>query len=88
MSYDIELRDPVTGKVLQTDQKHHLRGGTYVAGGTTDMTLNVTYNYSLVFCKVLDREKGIRFIYGMTGADSIPILQAAADKLKDNATDK
>lgn len=36
MSYDISLRDPVTGQTLQLDAPHHMRGGTYAIGGTTD----------------------------------------------------
>ena len=46
MSYDISLRDPVTGQTLQLDAPHHMRGGTYQVGGTTDAHLNVTWNYA------------------------------------------
>ncbi len=83
MSYDIDLKDPITGKVLQLDYPHHMRGGTYCVGGTTDASLNVTYNYGKHFQTVLG-EKGIRTIYGMTGADSIPVLEKAASQLSDD----
>lgn len=82
MSYDIELVHPITGDILHLDEPHQLKGGTYAVGGTTEASLNVTYNYSQHFYAVLD--DGIRSIYGMTGADSIPVLQAAADQLADN----
>jgi hypothetical protein len=82
MSYDIDLNDPVTGKVLQLDAPHHMRGGTYAVGGTTNASLNVTYNYAKHFYRVIDG--GIRSIYGMTGGHSIPVLKAAADKLGDD----
>ena len=83
MSYDIKLVHPVTKEVLYLDAPHAMRGGTYEAGGTTKCWLNVTYNYGQHFRDVLG-EYGIRFIYGMTGADSIPVLKAAAEKLGDD----
>lgn len=85
MSYDINLCDPVTHDVLELDDTHYMRGGTYAMGGTTSCTLNITYNYGPAFRKVLG-EKGIRTIYGMTGAESIPVLEAAAARLADDAT--
>ena len=36
MSYDISLTDPVTGETLELDTPHHMRGGTYAVGGTTE----------------------------------------------------
>lgn len=86
MSYDIVLRDPVTKECIQFDTPHQMRGGTYVVGGTTEAHLNVTYNYAEHFVRVLG-EKGIRSIYGTTGADSIPVLEAAISKLGDDADD-
>ena len=85
MSYDINLCDPVTHDVLELDDPHDMRGGNYCVGGTTECWLNITYNYGPAFRKVLG-EKGIRTIYGMTGAESIPVLEAAASRLADDAT--
>lgn len=86
MSYDIRLCDPVTHEELQTDVSHDMRGGTYAMGGTTGLWLNVTYNYGKHYYRVLG-DKGIRTIYGMTGAESIPVLEAAAAKLSDEVSD-
>lgn len=86
MSYDIDLVDPVSKKVLQLDSPHHMRGGTYALGGTTDASLNVTYNYSSHFYKHLG-DGGIRIIYGKTGAESIPLLQEAISKLGDDVSE-
>ena len=83
MSYDISLRDPVSGEVLELDAPHELRGGTYACGGTQEAWLNVTYNYGKHFRRVFG-ESGIRTIYGMTGAESIPLLAAAAAQLGDD----
>jgi hypothetical protein len=80
MSYDIYLNDPVTGKTLQADEPHQMKGGTHAMGGTVEMWLNVTYNYCKHFRRVMG-EKGIRTIYGKTGAESIPVLKAAIASL-------
>ena len=86
MSYDISLRDPVTHKTLETDAKHEIHGGMYCYGGTTELWLNVTYNYADHFYRVFG-EDGIRSIYGMTGAESIPILEKAISQLSDDVSD-
>ena len=82
MSYDIDLCDPVTRGVLQLDAAHHMRGGTFCVGGTTNATLKVTYNYTRFFGNV--GNNGIRSICGKTGAESIPMLTAAINSLGDD----
>lgn len=83
MSYDIYLKEPVTGEVARVPG-HLMIGGTYKADyhpetGTftpalnTEAHLNVTYNYGQYYRDVY--EKGIRQIYGMSGVDSIPVLE-------------
>ena len=86
MSYDIYLCDPVSGDVLQLDDAHQMRGGTYALGGTTRCAFNVTYNYAPHFYRTMG-ENGIRTIYGMTGAESLPLLRSAADQLGDETGD-
>lgn len=92
MSYDIELTDPVTKEVLHVENVHQIRGGTYCMGGTTELSLNITYNYSKHFYPAFkefedqtlpekEREGGVRLLYGKTGAESIPILKAVIAKL-------
>lgn len=85
MSYDIGLHDSVTKERLYADVPHQIAGGTYALGGTKELWLNVTYNYSKHFYNVLG-EKGIRTIYGMSGAESIPVLKSAIDKLGDDVS--
>ena len=86
MSYDIYLCDPETKEPLHLDSPHQLRGGTYALGGTTKVHLNVTYNYAKHFERVLG-EKGIRSIYGMTGAESQPVLIRAMSGLGNDVDD-
>lgn len=85
MSYDIALRDPVTHEVIELDAPHFMQGGTYAFGGTRELWLNVTYNYGKFYRRpdVLG-EKGIRSIYGMSGAESIPVLDKAIAALGDD----
>jgi hypothetical protein len=82
VSYDLSLCDPVTGVELELDAPHHMRGGTYALGGSAGASLNVTYNYSSHFYRVMD--KGIRGLYGLTGAQSIPVLDKAIGLLGDD----
>lgn len=84
MSYDISLNDPVTKEILRTegDVPHHMRGGTYCVGGSPELSLNVTYNYAVHYYRVFG-EAGIRSIYGKTGAESVPMLNAAIAQLGD-----
>lgn len=64
-----------------------MAGGTRSVGGTTELWLNITYNYSRwyyrpgVFPKGTQKIGGIRTLYGMTGADSIPVLKKAIEML-------
>ncbi|MDP2363902.1 MAG: hypothetical protein Q8M94_09055, partial [Ignavibacteria bacterium] len=96
MSYGIKLTHPITKETLEFDEPHHMRGGTYQVGGITRAHLNVTYNYAEHFQRVFGDENialtdwqkmfgggqtGIRRLYGMTGAESIPILEKAISEL-------
>ena len=85
MSYGIRLCDPVTHETLEVDSPHLMAGGTYALGGTTELWLNVTYNYARHYHCL--GERGIREIYGKTGAESIPMLKAAALRLGDDVSD-
>jgi len=86
MSYDIELVDPVSRSVLKLEHAHHMHGGTYAMGGTNELHLNITYNYSKHFYRVMG-ELGIRSLYGLSGADSIPLLEQAIANLKDEVSE-
>jgi hypothetical protein len=86
MSYDISLVDPITHKEIEFDTPHEIKGGNYQLGGTNKAWLNVTYNYSDFFYKTIG-DKGIRTLYGLTGAEAIPIIKNAMSKLKDDVSD-
>lgn len=84
MSYDLYLRDPVSKESLHLDRPHQMKGGTYVIGGTTEAHLNITWNYGPHYYRVLDKELGIRVLYGKTGAESQALLKDAIAKLGDD----
>jgi len=79
MSYDIWITDE-EGNTLTSDELLQMRGGTYAVGGTHEATLNITYNYGVLYRKVFGRF-GIRSLYGKTGREAIPLLEAAIARL-------
>lgn len=83
MSYDIELTDPVSGERLQLDSPHDMRGGTYAVGGTREAWINITYNYAPHFYALFG-DKGIRWLYGKTAAETLANLEEAAGLLADD----
>lgn len=85
MSYDISLVDPVTRQTATVPDGHDLRGGTYCVGGTDEAWLNVTYNYYPHYRRVFG-ERGIRTLYGMSGRDSVPLLDTAISQLRDDVS--
>lgn len=94
MSYDIYLTDPVTRDPIELEEAHYMRGGTYPLSGAKEAWLNITYNYADwyyspgVFAETWeDNSKGIRAIYGLTGAESIPVLKKAIAALESLTVD-
>lgn len=91
MSYSISLTDPVSKETLQLDSPHQMKGSTYAVGGTRHAWLDITYNYSRWYQKdgvFPGKDKdgsslGVRSIYSLSGADSIPILEHAAHILEE-----
>jgi len=96
MSYDISLHDPVTKEVLLLDEPHQMKGGTFAVGGTIEASINVTYNYAEIFQRAFENgsmrldeydlifgraDSGIRSLYGKTGAEALPTLEAAIAQL-------
>lgn len=95
MSWDFDLCDPVIKKVLETEEKHEIKGGTYCVGGTTEMALNITYNYSDIINRKMEelgilKEDSYSYAYylnGKTGAETIEPLKKIISSLKDDATE-
>ncbi len=92
MSYDIYLKDPVTGETAEVPG-HLMHGGTYRAdyhpeSGTftpalnTEASLNITYYYGHYYYEIYG-EDGIRAIYGVSGFDSILMLEKMIASLND-----
>lgn len=77
MSYDIRLMDG--DKPAKVDA--HREGGTYALHGRAHAELNITYNYSYFFRHELDKENGIRWLYGKRAVETIPALERAVKTL-------
>lgn len=86
MSYDVSIIDKDTNKEVTIKTKHKIVGGTYCLGGTNELSLNITYNYSPFFKNVFG-DKGIRILHGMDIKESIPLLEEAISKLGDDVDD-
>jgi hypothetical protein len=86
MSYDVYLNDPVTNEAIHVENAHFMQGGTHAVGGTTELWLNITFNYGKHYYNVIG-ENGIWTLNGMSGLDSIPILKSAISKLKDDVSE-
>lgn len=92
MSWDFDLCDPVTKECLSAEEKHMIAGGTFCVGGTTEMTLNITYNYSDIINKKMkqleigkeDSYSYAHYIHGKTGAETIEPLKKIIASLKDD----
>lgn len=94
MSYDIDLRDPITNEIIEITDAHFMRGGTYQLGGSTKLSLNMTYNYAKILHRVIrpkntpsEYESGIRSLYGLTALEATPILEQAISQLDDDVSD-
>lgn len=78
MSYDIDIVDD-EGNIIEFSDKHNIAGGTYMLGGTSAASLNITYNYAPHYYKHIDAKHGIRALYGMkasqVAAALLPVIQ-------------
>lgn len=86
MGYSIHLVHPETKDTLDAPEPHHIQGSTCAPGGTKRLWLGITYNYAPHYYRIMG-EAGIRAIYSMTGAESIPVLEAAIAQLGDDYSD-
>ena len=83
MSYDIYFCDPVSKKRIELESPHFMRGGTYAIGGTTEMWLNVTYNYAKNYAP---HKFSIRDLDGKTALDVMPELERVIAALGDDVS--
>ena len=84
MSYDIYLKEPVTGQVAKVPghlmiggtykEDYHPETGTFTPALNTEAHLNITYNYGRYYSEIYE-ERGIEIIHGMSGVDSVPVLE-------------
>lgn len=85
MSWWVSITDPETDQYMVVEP--FSEGGTYVMGGSSDADLNITYNYSPHYYRVLDLEDGLRGLDGKDAAFALPILQKGVKALGTNDSD-
>lgn len=83
MSYDIYIVD-VEGNTITSDEKHNVSGGTYELGGSNELWLNITYNYSEYFYRYFGKD-GIRSLYGKSVADTMSDIARAIVFMREEA---
>lgn len=79
MSYDVDLVR--NGSIVEVEH-HEAEGGTYVLGGTTEASLNITYNYYSAY-KIADTDyPGLaEKLDGKRAEETMPWLEAMVEKL-------
>lgn len=65
------------------DVESHQEGGVVQVGGSSEASLNVTYNYAWFYFHFLDQENGIRALNGQRAGDWIERLEKAVEVLGD-----
>jgi hypothetical protein len=82
MSYDLRLVDE-NGSTFSMPESHH-EGGTMPIDGYTESDFNITYNYGWFYYQCLDKDNGLRWLYGKTGKETIERLAKAIIELGTN----
>lgn len=80
MGYDISLVGE-DGNVVSVET--HYGGGYILVGGNDFADISITYNYSKYFYDTIDEHSGIRWLYGRTGEQCVPVLRGAINYLGD-----
>lgn len=84
MSYSVYFCDPVSKEVIELNDAHFMRGGTYALGGTKELYFNITYNYARNYSP---HDFSIRDLDGKTALDIIPELERVIALLGDDVDD-
>lgn len=89
MGYSLWLEDKETGIICRRKKPEVDLGNMLCIGGSDLMEFNITYNYAPYYDKAVRfQENGIRTIYGMSGKDSLPLLNELIKDIKDRYTDE
>ncbi len=83
MSWSCVLTDSKTGDAVELSRPPVCYGGNYCIG-SREAYLYITYNYGTVFRKVNGNKGLVEWLNGLTGAESIPVLEAAIAQLGDD----
>ncbi len=79
MSYSISLSCPHCASDVPVEA--HSEGATIEVGGSARARMDITYNYGPHFYAEIDKELGLRWLYGQKAGNTIPRLAAAVKKL-------
>ena len=82
MSWDVYLQKDGVTLDAPEGEAHGYVGGTYVMGGTSELWLNVTYNYSSLLHDALGQPFRTA-LHDKRAGDTLPMLDAAIAALGD-----
>ncbi|MBA7641795.1 hypothetical protein ES703_49480 [subsurface metagenome] len=77
MSWWVSLKE--NNKSVKVE--HFTAGGTYPIGGTDEAELNITYNYSELYYRYLDKELGLKWLHQREAKYCIEKLKNAVKEL-------
>lgn len=83
MSYDIYLLNK-NEEIIKLDTPKVMRTGNMQVGGEEEAHINITYNYGQIFRDTIDKEQGIRWLYGKKAKDTIDTLITAMTRLNND----
>jgi len=69
------------GKKKSVKVNPHREGGPYLIGGMATAELNITYNYSLLYHRYIDKKEGLKWLHNKTAKETIHRLSMAVDEL-------
>lgn len=82
MGYDISFLDPVSKQMIQLEHTHHMHGGTYAIGGTSNLEFYITFNYAEIYSK--HNFNVVDDLNGKLAVDVIPVLDRVISELGDD----
>lgn len=80
MGYDVNLVNNEKKQALLAEHGDEI----HAYQQSVESSFSITYNYSKILYRVLGAELGLRSLYGLTGAQSVSVLENAISQLGDD----
>ena len=84
MSWRVDIQNH-KDETIEFKEPHHIKGGTYIEGGTTRASINITYNYSRYLREFWD--DALWSLHNRAVNSVIPELERAVTALGTDSSD-